>query len=221
MKVSEIFHSIQGEGIYMGLPMSFIRVTGCNLKCKWCDTKYAYTEGFELSLNDIIERLRAYPCNNVCLTGGEPMIQKEMPVLVKLLIKNGFTVYLETNGSVFLGALPKSKSLYISMDIKCPSCGEEQKMNFTNLEILGEGDQVKFIIADDEDYEYAKEIMENHPISRKCEVIFQSCAIPPGEDDFQPIAYTQLVERVMMDGLSVRVLPQLHKLIWPDRLRGV
>ena len=221
MKVNEIFHSIQGEGIYMGLPMSFVRFTGCHLRCKWCDTKYAYIDGFELPIPGILERLRAYPCNNVCLTGGEPMSQREMPVLVKQLIKNDFAVYLETNGSVFLGTLPKSKSLFISMDIKCPSSGEEQKMNFTNLEILGVGDQVKFIIADDEDYEYAKEIMENYTIPPECAVIFQSCAIPPGFVEFQPMAYTQLVERILIDGLSVRVLPQLHKLIWPDQLRGI
>ena len=133
MKINEIFYSLQGEGVYMGLPMTFVRVTGCNLRCQWCDTKYAYYDGDELSINEILARLEKHPTKHICITGGEPMTHEETPELINQLINQGLIIYLETNGSIFLGKLPRADTLKISMDIKCPSSGEELKMNFTNL----------------------------------------------------------------------------------------
>ena len=164
MKINEIFYSIQGEGIYMGLPMAFVRVTGCNLRCSWCDTKYAYSQGKELSIDQIIERLKTYPTKHVCLTGGEPMAQDEIFNLINQLLSNDYKIYLETNGSISLTELPNSDAIKISIDIKCPSTGESQKMDFTNVVQLDEGDQLKFIISDQEDFEYAKQLIKNSKI---------------------------------------------------------
>ena len=118
MKINEIFYSIQGEGIYIGLLMVFIRVTGCNLRCLWCDTKYAYTDGSELTIEEIIERLLEYPLKQICLTGGEPMCQEETPELIKRLITHGYTIYLETNGSIGISKLPKSEAIKFSLSPK-------------------------------------------------------------------------------------------------------
>ena len=228
MKINEIFFSIQGEGIYLGLPMVFIRVTGCNLRCKWCDTKYAYNEGTELTQAEIIEQIEKYPSREICLTGGEPMVHGETLTLIKRLIEMGYTLHLETNGSFELDSLPKSDNLKISMDIKCPSSDEEQKMKFNNLQTLGAGDQVKFIIMDDEDYGYAKDIINEYISDPAYAVIFTPCSRLDAENAAVNITehirdLRKLAEKVMTDKLQVpvRVLPQLHKLIWPDRVRGV
>jgi 7-carboxy-7-deazaguanine synthase len=220
MKINEIFFSIQGEGRYIGLPMIFIRITGCNLKCKWCDTSYAYDEGTKLSIAEIIDKLKPFPARQVCLTGGEPMANDDTPKLVEQLLNHGYTIHLETNGSIFLGSLPKSPDIKLSMDIKCPSSGEDSKMNFTNFELLGDGDQVKFVIMNDKDYEYAKNILQEYSLNDGCAVILTPCSLPEGDRD-KSITLSQLAECVLEDGLHVRVLPQLHKLIWPDKERGV
>jgi 7-carboxy-7-deazaguanine synthase len=220
MKINEIFYSIQGEGQFIGRPMAFIRVSGCNLRCSWCDTKYAYDSGLELSIEDIIKKIGKYPTNHVCLTGGEPLIQDESIKLIESLIKLGYTIYLETNGSIKLDNLIKNEFLKISMDIKCPSSGEEQKMNFDNLKFLGAGDQVKFIIVDDGDYNYARMIINKYLSNNDSEIIFTPCHnnLNRIENKFNlPI----LAEKVLNDGLKVRVLPQLHKIIWPEKERGV
>ncbi len=221
MKINEIFYSLQGEGKYTGLPMAFIRVTGCNLRCVWCDTKYAFKEGTELTILNIINRVKQYPTKHVCLTGGEPLIQDESYELITQLINNGFTIYLETNGSIFLGKLPKSKALKISMDIKCPSSGEEQKMNFTNFELLRAGDQIKFIIANGEDFDYAKNILKDNSINPECAIIFTPCSISSSANNQNTFTLRELAELVLKDGLHVYVLPQLHKIIWPNKSRGV
>jgi len=221
MKINEIFYSIQGEGIYIGLPMIFIRTTGCNLRCRWCDTTYAYEAGEELAITEIMERLKAYKSRELCLTGGEPLTQEDTPSLIEELIKNGYSIYLETNGSIFLGNLPGLDAIKLSMDIKCPSSGEEQKMNLSNLDLLGAGDQIKFIIVDDNDYDYAKDFLEKHKISSKCAIIFTPCWLAPDKLTDNALTLRKLAERVLSDRLSVRVLPQLHKLVWPERSRGV
>lgn len=221
MKINEIFYSIQGEGIYMGLPMVFIRVTGCNLRCSWCDTKYAYSEGQELSINQIIDRLKTYPTKHICLTGGEPMAQDNISGLINQLSSRDYKIYLETNGSISLAELPKSDNIKISIDIKCPSSKESQKMDFTNLELLDEGDQLKFIITDQEDFEYAKEVIRKYPISEKCSIVFTPCDPEYWETSKEGVTLQKLAEWVLRDGLFVHVLPQLHKLIWPDKKRGV
>ena len=224
MKVSEIFYSIQGEGIYIGQPMAFIRFTGCNLRCRWCDTKYAYDEGSKLSIKEILECLKPYPTKQVCLTGGEPMLQDDTPVLIEQLIKQEYLIYLETNGSILLDSLPKSAALKISMDIKCPSSGEEQRMDFDNLVMLQKGDQVKFIIADKVDYTYAKKVLDEHSANIRCDVILTPCDLGNSNESGNnkpQIDLHWLAEQVIMDGINVRVLPQLHKLLWPNKVRGV
>jgi len=221
MKINEIFYSIQGEGRYIGLPMGFVRVTGCNLRCQWCDTKYAYDEGAELSVLDILDRLRLYPTKNVCLTGGEPMAQKDTIEFINQLINYGYTIFLETNGSIFLGTLLRSNAIRISLDIKCPSSGESEKMNFTNLELLDHNDQVKFIIADDHDYEFAKDIIKKYAIDKTCNIIFTPCDTHTIGKAEPERSLRVLAERVLKDGLGVQVLPQLHKLIWPDKKRSI
>jgi len=209
MKVNEIFYSIQGEGTLIGIPMVFVRFTGCNLRCTWCDTKYAWEEGKEMSMEEIIGEIRKYKSNWVCLTGGEPLLQKDIYKLIDRLINLGYRVLLETNGSLSLEDLPCEEQLIVDMDIKTPSSGMSNFMNLENLELLGPKDTIKFVIADENDYNFMKEFIKNHEI--KGEVIAQS----EGNKNLK-----WLTEKVLEDGLNIRVLPQLHKIIWGDR-RGV
>jgi len=205
MKIYSIFKSLQGEGLTIGAPTTFIRTSGCPLRCTYCDTPQAFDKGEQMTLDLILKKVKQFRCRHVCLTGGEPMAQKDAPKLIRMLIDEGYHLLLETNGAMPLDELPCVENLTISMDIKCPSSGESQKMLFDNLEVLGPTDQLKFIISDDKDYEYAKEVIEKH--SPKCEVIFT----PVGGKDLKALA-----ERVLKDGLDARVLPQLHKFIWGD-----
>ena len=206
MKINEIFHSIQGEGATMGIPTVFVRLTGCNLGCEWCDTEYAKTEGDKFTLSQIIAEVDKFKCNQVCITGGEPMCQSETPKLIDELLGAGYLVTLETNGSINLEELECSPLLMISMDIKCPSSGQADKMEFSNIELLGPTDQLKFIISGQEDYDYAKEIMQKY---QPTSVIIMT-----------PVDGTninELVEWVLKDKLDARVLPQLHKIIWGNQ----
>lgn len=209
MKINEIFYSLQGEGILIGIPTIFIRTTGCNLRCKWCDTKYAYEEGNEMSVEEIVTRVRDFRASYVCVTGGEPLFQKDITKLIQKLSDEGYQVSLETNGSKSIEELPCLDFLMISLDIKCPSSGMHEKMEFSNLELLSPNDQLKFIIEDEKDYRYAKDIIIKHnPV---CSIIM----MPVGGIDLKNLA-----EWVLRDKLKVRVLPQLHKLIWGEK-RGI
>jgi len=205
MKIYSIFKSIQGEGLTIGAPTTFIRTSGCPLRCTYCDTTQAYDTGEQMTLDAIMKKVEKFGTRNVCLTGGEPLAQRDAPKLVQMLLDVGFKVVVETNGAMPLDELPCTESLTISMDIKCPSSGESEKMLFDNIEMLGPTDQLKFIISDDKDYAYAKEILEKY--SPKCEVIFT----PVGGKDLKAIA-----EKVLKEKLEVRVLPQLHKFIWGE-----
>lgn len=210
MRISEIFHSLQGEGVFIGTPTVFVRTCGCNLECVWCDTKYAREEqGTEMSPSEVVEKVKGYDTPHVCLTGGEPLLQKDMFELVELLLKNSLHVTIETNGSMSLEELPCSDGLLISMDIKCPSSGMSERMMMENLELLSPADQLKFIIADEEDILFAEKVLKEHEIL--CPVI----VTPVGGIDLR-----QLAERVLKKRLNVRVLPQLQKIIWGER-RGV
>lgn len=205
MKICEIFHSIQGEGVTMGLPTTFIRLAGCNLDCKWCDTAYAKEDGKEMSAADILASVEKFDCAHVCVTGGEPLHQADTPGLVDALIERGYLVVFETNGSKSIEVLQCSDGLIVSLDIKCPGSGEADKMRLSNIELLSLNDQLKFVLADENDYEYAKKIIEEHePI---CTIIMT------------PVGGTELKELagwVLRDKMRVRVLPQLHKLIWEN-----
>jgi 7-carboxy-7-deazaguanine synthase len=205
MKIYSIFKSIQGEGLTIGAPTTFVRTSGCPLRCTYCDTTQAYDAGEQMTLDAIMKKVERFGTRNVCLTGGEPLAQRDAPKLVQMLLDAGFKVVVETNGAMPLDELPCTESLTISMDIKCPSSGESEKMLFDNIELLGPTDQLKFIISDDKDYAYAKEILEKY--SPKCEVIFT----PVGGKDLKAVA-----EKVLKEKLEVRVLPQLHKFIWGE-----
>lgn len=206
LRVYSIFKSIQGEGLLIGLPMIFIRLAGCPLRCKWCDTAEARTSsGKATSIDDIIQVIEKTKLKYVCLTGGEPLAQKEAISLMNRLLDKDYFIQLETSGAISLEEVPCSENIMISMDIKCPSSGEKDKMDFSNVELLSQYDQLKFVIADENDYEYAKEIMKKFDI--KAAMIMT----PVGGTDLKFLA-----ERVLKDKLQVRVMPQLHKLIWGD-----
>jgi 7-carboxy-7-deazaguanine synthase len=205
MKIYSIFKSLQGEGLSIGAPTAFIRTSGCPLRCTYCDTPQAFEKGEQMSVDAIAARVKKLKCSHVCLTGGEPMAQKDSPKLIQTLLDEGYRVVLETSGAMPLDTLPCVDNLSISMDIKCPSSGESDKMLFENIELLGPTDQLKFIIGDDADYRYAKEVIAKYP--PMCEVILT----PVGGKDLKSLA-----EKVLKEGLDVRVLPQLHKFIWGD-----
>ena len=209
MKVNEMFTSIQGEGIYIGVPMFFVRLTGCNLRCEWCDTEYAFYEGEEMSIDSIIKKVEESGMKWVCITGGEPLLQEEVYKLIDILLRKDYKVLLETNGSILIDKLPTEENLVISLDIKTPSSKMERAMRFENLNYLGPKDFVKFVIMDENDFEYAKKIIEKYEIDK--EIIFQ----PVGGTNLKWLA-----EKVVEEKLNVRVLPQLHKIIWGNK-RGV
>lgn len=209
MLVNEMFLSVQGEGRTMGLPTVFIRLSGCNLDCHWCDTRYAEEGGSEMSVEDVLAGVNGYRTRHVCLTGGEPLWQEDAPELISRLLEEGKHVALETNGSLSIADLPDHPELLVSMDYKCPSSGMEDRMMLENLRHLRPKDQLKFVVADHEDLERAEEVLRKH--APDCPAIFT----PVGGLTLAPV-----VEFVLKRKLEVRVLPQLHKLIWGDR-RGV
>ncbi len=207
LKINEMFSSIQGEGLYMGIPMFFIRLTGCNLRCKWCDTEYAFEEGKMMSIDEIMKEVDSSGLKWVCLTGGEPLLQKEVyPLIYRLMEEH--SILVETNGSISVEELPTDDNIHIALDIKTPSSGMHRAMRFENLEYLGPGDFVKFVIMDSTDYEYSRKIIEDYDIK---EAVFQ----PAWGTDIK-----WLIDRAIKDKLNVRVLPQLHKMIWGNK-RGV
>jgi len=209
MIVNEIFYSIQGEGILIGVPSIFLRLTGCNLRCYFCDTKYAYVQGKEMSIQMILNTIRKFACNNICITGGEPLLQKDTIKLIENLLKNNYKICLETNGSISIKKLVGKKFLIISLDIKCPSSGSHAQMIMKNISYLSQKDQLKFIIGNKEDYDYAKKILKKY--NPQCTVFFQ------------PVWGTnpkKLASWILKDGLIVRLALQLHKIIWEEK-RGV
>lgn len=212
MRVCEIFHSLQGEGVDIGLPTVFVRAVGCNLRCGWCDTKYAYEGGAEWNLEKLDKRIASYKCRRVSLTGGEPLLQADAPVIISHLLKEGYEVSVETNGSLPVKdaiALDKAGRLRISMDVKCPSSKMDGKMRLENLSDLRDRDQVKFVLRDMKDYAHARAVIRDHPT--KAAIIFQP--VWGRRPD-------RMAEAVLADGLDARVLVQLHKVIWGVRTRG-
>jgi len=208
LRVHSIFKSLQGEGLMMGLPTVFIRLAGCPLRCSWCDTTEAQSpsSGKDMSIEQILEAVVKTRLPYVCLTGGEPLMQKETVTLMNALIGKDLFIQLETSGSMSLEEVPCSENVMISMDIKCPSSGVHEKMDFSNIELLSQLDQLKFIIADEKDYLYAKKIMADYTIN--CSIIMT----PVGGLDLEWLA-----KKVIREKLKVRVLPQLHRLIWGDQ----
>lgn len=213
MKISEIFFSIQGEGVEIGLPTVFVRLFACDLRCTWCDSMYAVegTDFKDMSIEEVRAEIERFKCKRICFTGGEPLIQqKELEILAKDLVHDGYEIILETSGHKEPPPVFWTDSCLISMDCKCPGSGMEKRMDFELMEKLRLNDQLKFVIQDEADYEYAKGILKKYKI--KANIIFQ------------PVygsSLKWLTGRVLEDRLErVRVLPQLHKIIWGD-IRGV
>ena len=209
MNVNEIFYSIQGEGTLVGVPSIFLRLTGCNLRCSFCDTTYAYEQGIEMSIQEILDEIKKFACTYVCLTGGEPLLQKDAPKLIECLLQKKYKICLETNGSINIKKFKGKKSLMISLDIKCPSSGSHEQMNMKNISYLSKKDQLKFIIKNKEDYDYAKKILKKYN--------------PPCTVFFQPVWGTnpkKLASWILNDRLPVRLVLQQHKIIWGTK-RGV
>jgi len=211
LRINEIFKSIQGESTSSGLPFVFIRLSGCNLRCTYCDTAYAYDEGMDMLLNEILDAVKRHACKNVCITGGEPLLQKNVCILINHLLKKGYKISVETNGSIDINTLP-DKATRI-MDIKCPDSGMNQKMVRKNIKMLRQEDEVKFVISSKRDYEWAKRITIKYNLAEKTKVLFG-------------FAYGRLKPKtlagwILKDNLDVRFQLQLHKYIWPDKNRGI
>jgi 7-carboxy-7-deazaguanine synthase len=206
LKVNEIFYSIQGESSFAGWPCVFVRLSGCNLRCSYCDTKYAYDAGDELEINDILERVSRYNCRLIEVTGGEPLAQRGTPELIRRLLDKGYNVLLETNGSMDISIVDR-RCIRI-VDLKCPSSGEKDSNDLGNLKRLGEKDELKFVISDRTDYDYAKEILDLSLADSPKSVTahFSPC--------FGKIALKELSEWILKDSLNVRLHIQLHKFIW-------
>ena len=213
LKVNDIFYSIQGESSYSGRPCIFVRLTGCNLRCSYCDTQYAYTQGEELEIDEVVGRVTSCQCPLVEVTGGEPLIQEETPALIHRLLVRGFETLVETNGSQDISQVD-NRCVKI-LDIKCPFSGQTSHNDLQNLDRLTDHDEVKFVIADRDYYEYAKQIvyLTDPSLFRKHPVHFSPA--------FGRITPNQLAEWILEDHLDVKLHLQVHKIIWPPDQRGV
>ena len=212
MKVCEIFTSIQGESTFAGLPCTFVRLSGCNLRCVYCDTKYSYDEGIEMEIGDIVQRVDSAGVRLVEITGGEPMLQGEETIsLIRELLDSGYEVLVETNGSMNIKELDKRAT--IILDMKTPCSAMSDKMDLTNLEIIKNSDEVKFVICSRDDYEWSKKIISQYGLEERCKVLFS-----PGFKMLQP---KDLAAWIIEDRLRVRLNIQIHKYIFDPRERGV
>ncbi|MEQ8171528.1 MAG: radical SAM protein [Candidatus Eremiobacterota bacterium] len=211
MVINEIFKSIQGESSYAGLPCCFIRLTGCNLKCSYCDTFYAFHDGQEMTIPSIISHIDNFSINLVEITGGEPLLQEETPFLIETLLKKNFTVLVETNGSIDIGIIPPKA--FIIMDLKCPGSGMSDRMKWENIAKLSARDEVKFVIGDRRDYLWSVEKIREYEITKKSHILFSTVC-----GKLEP---KTLVKWIMEDNLNVRFQLQLHKYIWGADVKGV
>jgi 7-carboxy-7-deazaguanine synthase len=227
MFITEIFKSIQGEGTRAGLPCIFVRLTGCNLRCTWCDTAYAFHGGQKVSVDEVMERVESLSrradgsagVSLIELTGGEPLLQEEVYPLAEQLLAAGYTLMIETSGERYIGRLPKQVIKIV--DVKCPDSGEPDTFDPRNLEELSANDEVKFVISSRKDYEFAREFSREHRLAERVhEVLFS-----PVHDDpngkWRGLEPRELVEWMLEDGLQVRLGLQLHKIVWDPAMRGV
>jgi len=211
MRVTEIFHSVQGESTFAGLPCVFVRLTGCPLRCTWCDTDYAFFGGSELSLDEVLGKIRSFGCSLVEVTGGEPLSQMETITLLDRLCQEGFMVLLETSGAV--DTVTVDPSVRIILDVKCPGSGMTERMHWPNVERLRPQDEAKFVIQDQIDYDWAKSILDRFRLTERCPVLFSPV--------FGTLDPRDLSEWILADRLPVRLQLQLHKYIWAPDMRGV
>lgn len=211
MRVTEIFHSVQGESTFAGLPCVFVRLTGCPLRCSWCDTDYAFFGGSDLALDDILGKVRSFGCPLVEITGGEPLSQTETITLLHRLCQERFTVLLETSGAVDTAKV--DPSVRIILDVKCPGSGMTDRMHWPNVERLRPQDEVKFVIQDRIDYDWAKSVVDRFHLLTRCPVLLSPV--------FGTLDPRDLSEWILADRLPVRLQLQLHKYIWTPEMRGV
>ena len=225
MVITEIFKSIQGEGTRAGLPCIFVRLTGCNLRCTWCDTAYAFYGGTKQSVDEVIEKVRVLSGEGAAritlleITGGEPLLQPETPALAERLLAEGYTVMIETSGERFIGVLPRDVVKIV--DVKCPDSGEAGTFDMANLDALGPDDEIKFVISTRRDYDFAREFTARHELTRRAHEVLFSPAFPDPAGTWPGLEARELAEWILRDGLPVRLGLQLHKFIWDPAMKGV
>lgn len=225
MVITEIFKSIQGEGSRAGLPCIFVRLTGCNLRCTWCDTAYSFYGGEKMTVEDVLGRVREFagePPNRIPLveiTGGEPLLQKETPQLASTLLAEGFTVMLETSGERFIGGVPPEVIKIV--DVKCPDSGEPDTFDMSNLDAIGKSDEIKFVISTRRDYEFARDFTREHRLANCVAEVLFSPVFPDPEGKWPGLDARELAEWILADALPVRLGLQLHKFIWDPATKGV
>jgi 7-carboxy-7-deazaguanine synthase len=212
MRVTEIFYSIQGEGSRRGRPCAFVRLTGCNLRCVWCDTAYAFEGGTTMSVGEVVDALEKYPVRLVCITGGEPLLQQEVHPLMSALLERGWMILLETGGGV--DARDVDPRVVRILDLKAPGSGESGRYDWRNLEALRPHDELKVVVADRADYDWAREQIRSKGLACKVSTVLLS----PVHGVLDP---AQLARWMMEDGLSATLQLQEHKILWPDVTRGV
>ena len=211
LKINEIYHSIQGESSFTGLPCIFIRLTYCNLRCSYCDSEYTFYEGADMSIDEILDKIKNYSCKLVEVTGGEPLFQKGCIDLLQKLIDLDYKVLLETSGSLTIKDVPKEVINII--DFKCPSSNMKKKNLWENINYLKSDDEVKFVIGNREDYDWAKNKIKKYDITNICKVLMS-----PTYKEIDP---KMITEWILEDNLNIRFQVQLHKEIWPEEERGV
>ncbi len=204
LRISEVFHSLQGESTRVGLPTVFVRLTGCPLRCSWCDTDYAFSGGSAMSVSEVLGQVAQYDCKVVCVTGGEPLAQKACAGLLQALCAAGYSVSLETSGALDLSAVDRRVARI--MDLKAPGSGEVEKNRWRNLDVLGSRDEIKFVLASESDYQWAKDVLRERRLDAVCTVLFA-----PVQGQLDP---AQLAGWILRDRLPVRFQLQLHKILW-------
>jgi len=211
IKINEIYKSIQGESSYSGIPCTFIRFTFCNLRCSYCDTEYAFYDGNDMTIDEIINKVDKLNCHLVEITGGEPLLQPGYIKLIEKLENNNYKVLVETGGALSIKEI--SKKTHIILDLKCPSSNMEDRNLFENLKYLKKTDEVKFVIGNKEDYKWTKSIIEKHELNKKCSIL-----ISPVYNRINP---KEIVDWILEDNLDVRFQLQIHKEIWDEKTKGV
>lgn len=225
LQITEIFHSIQGESTHAGAPCVFVRLTGCNLRCRWCDTEYAFQGGHRMEVDEVVREVGQYPCRLVEITGGEPLLQAPaVGALAQRLLGSGYTVMLETSGERDLAAVPAEVVKIV--DVKCPGSGEAETFRLANLALLQPWDELKFVLTDRADYEFARDFIATHRLAGVAPTLLFSPAFRPDAAGERGTSQCQLdprtlAEWLLADGLPARLSLQIHKFIWDPALHGV
>lgn len=207
LKITEIFHSLQGEARNVGLPTVFIRLTGCPLRCDYCDTAYAFSGGEWIKIDTVLDEIKQFNCSHITVTGGEPLAQKNCLLLLHQLCDSGYDVTLETSGALLVDQV--DERVVKILDVKTPASGESSKNKFENFSLLNESDQLKFVICDEADYLWSKQLIKEYKLDNKCEMLFS-----PSHEQLDAVT---LADWILKDQLNVRFQIQLHKYLWGDK----